>query len=61
LIKNGIIVFAQWDGTDYEIIAWTYSAQITNDDLDDTRPQVNSSSQIVWMKWDGSDYETYAY
>jgi hypothetical protein len=57
------LVWSQWDGHDYEIYLNILSigrlTQVTDDDLDDSRPQVNSSGEIVWMKWDGSDYEIY--
>ena len=52
--NDGDVVYSAWDGNDYEIYLKQKEAdapiQITNDDADDRRPDINDSGDIVWDK-----------
>jgi len=60
-VKNGILVWSQWNGSYWQVLSTGLITQITSDSHDNKNPQVNASGQIVWQKWDGSDYEIYVY
>ncbi len=51
---NGDIVWAAWDGSDYEIYLWRSGniVQITNDNVNDIEPVVHDG-KITWTKTDG--------
>jgi hypothetical protein len=61
-VKNGVLVWSQWDGSYWQIYYWEVLSTgtvtpITSDSYNNQNPSVSSSGQIVCMKWDGSDFE----
>ena len=55
-------VWQGWDGSDWEVFSsdGNTTAQLTDNDFDDTYPQ-RSGSSVVWQGWDGEDWEIYQF
>jgi beta propeller repeat protein len=63
-IDNGRIVWASWDGSDYEIFLYDIrtrtTTQLTDNTTDDGGPDIDGE-RIVWVNWDGTTTEIFLY
>jgi len=63
---NDNVVWAGYDGTDYEIFFWDgqlpvadHVTTITDNDQNDSGPRINNDGKVVWHASDGSDNEVF--
>jgi hypothetical protein len=63
-INNGnYVVWAEDDGTDYEIFLYdgSITTQLTNNDYDDNYFEINDNGYVVWQGDDGSNYQLFLF
>jgi hypothetical protein len=60
-VANGLVVWQDWDGGDFEIYEWngTTTTRLTDNALRDERPRVDALGNVVWQTLDGFDLEVF--
>jgi hypothetical protein len=61
--KRGDLVWMGYDWNDGEIYLYSRGtiAQITDNEHDDTAPQINDKGEMLWLGNDGNNYEIHLY